>query len=209
MKKLLALLLCIAMSATLLAGCNSTTKTTDDNSDASNLTDITSDKIEVDKNLLSVEIILPASMYEGVTAAEIEAKNTDDYKATLNDDDSVTLKMSRAKHNELMADYKKQLTDEFQEMLNGNYPSLKSITPNDDFSKVTIFVDKAKFESSFTDGFVVMGVGINASMYQTFNAVPQDKIKVVITVQDEATKEVISTTTYPEVLKDKRRQKSG
>lgn len=60
--------------------------------------------IEVDKGILNVEITLPASMFEGQDIDETieEAKKDGIKEAVKHDDGSVTYKMSRSKHNEMM-----------------------------------------------------------------------------------------------------------
>ena len=83
----------------------------------------------------------------------------------------------------------------------GNYPSIKDITHNNDFTEFTLIVDKAAFENSF-DGFVVLGLGLQGSMYQIFNGANADDYKVTISAKDEATQEVFSEVIYPDALED-------
>lgn len=61
--------------------------------------------ISVDENLLTVEVTIPASFFEEETPEEIKAGAADSgmISCDINDDGSVTYKMTKAKHRELMA----------------------------------------------------------------------------------------------------------
>lgn len=162
-------------------------------SEASKSTEV---KAKGGKEELSVSIKLPAEMYEGVAKEEITAKNSDDYQATQNADGSVTIRMTKMKHKEVMAQYKKSITEAFEHLLSGDAESLKSITPNGDFTEVAIGVDKGKYKNGEEDEAIQMVVRLSCSMYQLFKGIEMADQKTVIVVRDESTKEVILTKTY-------------
>ncbi len=162
-----------------------------------------SESIDVDKNLLSVEITLPASMFEGEDAessiAEAEAEGI---QVTKNADGSVTYKMSKAKHKEMMREMETELQKSIEEMKNGkDSPSIKEVTANKSYSEFTLEVDRAGYENSF-DGFAVFGLGLSGMYYQLFQGKDSENIKVKIIVKDVATGEVIGETVYPDALED-------
>lgn len=148
------------------------------------------------KEALSVSIKLPAKMHEGAAKEEITAKNSDDYQATQNSDGSVTIKMTEMKHKEVMAQYKKSITESFEHLLSGEAESLKSITPNGDFTEVTIGVDKGKYKNGEEDEAIQMVVRMSCSVYQLFKGIEIEDQKTVIVVRDESTKEIICTKNY-------------
>ncbi|MEI5909408.1 hypothetical protein WAK64_20480 [Bacillus spongiae] len=157
-------------------------------------------KVDVDKGLLNVEVTLPSTMFEGEDIDEVmaDAKEEGVSEVTKNDDGSITFKMTKSKHKEMMEDIKGEVTQTVTDTKNSeDYVSIKDITYNDSFSEFTMVVDKASYENSM-DGFAVFGLGISGMMYQLFAGVDSDKTKVTITVKDEATDEVINEMIYPD-----------
>ncbi|MEW8987432.1 MAG: hypothetical protein AB2401_10610, partial [Bacillus sp. (in: firmicutes)] len=162
-----------------------------------------SESIEVDKGLLNVELTMPASMFEDEnidsTIAEAEAKGI---KVTKNNDGSVTYKMSKSKHKEMMKELEKELTKSLDELKNDEeLASIQDITHNKSFSEFTLIVDKAAYENSF-DGFAVLGLGFSGMYYQLFKGIDVDDFKVTIFVKDGATGEVFGEVVYPDALED-------
>lgn len=162
------------------------------------------ESIEVDKGLLNVEITLPASMFEGQDIETVisEAKKDGVDEVTKNDDGSLTYKMSKAKHKEMMNEMKDSILEGIEETKTGeDFVSIKDVTYNKDFSEFTMIVDKEKFENSF-DGFAAMGLGIQGMYYQLFNGANPDDYKVTIIIKDEDSGEVLDTIVYPEAFKN-------
>lgn len=111
--------------------------------------------VDVDKGLFNVEVTLPASFFEGEdmesVAANAEAEGVGE--ATVNEDGSVTYKMSKSKHNEMMDEMAKSVEESKTEIVDsGDYPSVRAIENNKHYSKFTVTVDREAFENSL-DGF--------------------------------------------------------
>jgi hypothetical protein len=160
--------------------------------------------VEVDKGLLNVEITIPASMFEGedldtvIANAKAEGVN----EVTKNADGSLTYKMSKTKHKEFLAEMKDEVTKSVNQMKNSeDFVSILDITSNDSFSEFTMIVDKAAFENSM-DGFAALGLGLTGMMYQLYEGVDSEEIKVVIKLQDEATGEVFDEVVYPDDMEE-------
>ena len=161
------------------------------------------ESIEVDKGLLSVEVTLPASMFEGEDIESTIAEAEEDGIAVKkNQDGSLTYKMSKSKHKQMIKEMKTDLLKSIDEMkTSGDYPSVQEITHNKSFSKFTLVVDKAAYENSF-DGFAAFGLGISGMYYQLFKGVDSDNLKVKIFVKDAATAEVFNEIVYPDAFDD-------
>lgn len=89
------------------------------------------EKVEVDKGLLNVEINLPESFFEGEDIDEViaEAKEEGVAEVTKNDDGSLTYKMSKSKHKEMIAEMKESLLEYVDELIsNEDYSSIKDVT---------------------------------------------------------------------------------
>lgn len=159
-------------------------------------------KVQVDKGLLNVEITLPASLFKNQDMDKvIEKAKADGVKdVTPNPDGSVTYKMPKSVHAEMMKKMEKNITDSVQDLKSGNsFKSIKDVTHNKSFSEFTLIVDKSAYEKSF-DGFASIGLGMSGMYYQLFNGVSSEKLKVSIQIKDEATKEVFKTIVYPDAL---------
>ncbi|WHY59892.1 hypothetical protein [Cytobacillus firmus] len=83
----------------------------------------------------------------------------------------------------------------------GDYPSVKDVTNNKDFSEFTLEVDREAFENSF-DGFAAFGLGLSGMFYQLFNGVDPEDYEVKILVKDTATGEVFNEVIYPDALEE-------
>lgn len=158
--------------------------------------------IEVDKGIFSVEITLPASLFEGEDIDEViaEAKEDGVSDVTVHDDGSLTYKMSKSKHNEMMREMKDDLIEYIEETKNSeDYRSIKDITYNKVFSEFTLVVDQEAFGNSF-DGFAALGLGILGLYYQLFDGVAPDDYEVTVFIENANTGEVFDTIIYPDDL---------
>jgi len=162
------------------------------------------ENIEVDKGLLNVEITLPADMFEGEDIEQViaDAKEDGVKEVIQNEDGSLTYKMSKAKHKEMMKEMETSINETIEDMKTSEeYPSIKDITHNKDFTEFTVIVNKSEFENGW-DGFAVFGLGISGAYYQLFNGVSEEDYKITISLQDEATGEVFDKTVYPDDLEN-------
>jgi len=161
------------------------------------------ESIEVDKGIFSVEITLPASFFEGQDVSDISNElKDDDINVTINDNDSVTYKMSKSKHNEFMDELNKNQIEYIEEIKNSeDYKSIKDITHNKTFSKIVLLVDQEAFENSF-DGFAAFGLGITSLYYQLFNGVSPEDYKVTIYFKNVETGEIFGDVVYPDAFED-------
>lgn len=162
------------------------------------------EEVSVDKGLLNVEVTLPASMFEGedIDSVIAEAKKDGVKEVTKNEDGSLTYKMSKSKHKEMMKELETNVKDTIEETkTSGDFASIKDITHNDSFSEFTLLVDKSAYENSM-DGFASIGFGMSGMIYQMFNGSDADHTKVTILIKDEATQETFDEIVYPDALED-------
>lgn len=159
--------------------------------------------IEVDENLLSVEITMPASFFEGT---DMSTFNPESYaaeqgfkKAVVNEDGSIKVTMSKAKHKEIVEQTAKTITDAFDGMVNSeDTPYITAMNYSKDFTSVKISVDKAGYDAAgFAAAFVQFGVYMQVAIYQMFaNVEAHCEIQII----DAATNAVIKSTVYPDAL---------
>lgn len=160
--------------------------------------------VNVDKGLFNVEVTIPASFFEGEdleqVAANAEAENVKEAK--VNEDGSITYKMSKAQHKEMMAELETSIEDAKNDITeSGDYPSIQSIEASKNYDKFTVSVEREAFENSF-DGFATMTLGIIGSFYQLYDGAKADNYEVVIELKDAESGEVFNTITYPEALEE-------
>ena len=77
--------------------------------------------IEVDENLLSVEITLPATYFEDMTPEEIKvsAEENGISECIVNEDGSVIYKMSKKKHKEMLEKFENRYREQYAPVLGG------------------------------------------------------------------------------------------
>lgn len=160
--------------------------------------------VSVDKGLINVEITLPASMFKGddIDSVIANAKKDGVKEVTKNEDGSLTYKMSKSVHREMMKELEKSIQESIEEMkTSGDYASIKDITHNKSFSEFTLLVDKAAYESSM-DGFAAVGLGMSGMIYQIYNGSDKDITKVTLFIKDEATQDTFDEMIYPDDLEE-------
>lgn len=194
--RLLCWLITIIFSVFLI-GCSSP------DSENNNTEDEEESQLEIDKGLLNVEVTLPAAFFEeeDIDSVIADAKENGVKEVTKNEDGSLTYKMSKATHQDLMNEMEADINKSIEEMTNsGDYPSIKAISSeNNSFSEFTVEVIREEFENSF-DGFALLGLGIYGGYYQIFNGTKADDYQVVIHLKDQDTGEVFDEVTYPDDL---------
>lgn len=206
MKRILALILALSLSFSVV-GCGKSGN--DTNEDKTSNTGKEDDSIDVDKKLVNVEVTIPSSLLKSDNEEELdidqiteEAKEQGIKKVELNDDETITYTMSKATHKKMMEEMRKSLIESIDELVNDeDISSIKDIVANKTFTEFDVVVDKAKFESSF-DGFATFGVVFGSMFYQAFDGVDPDNYKVVLNLKDESTGEIFESVTYPDAFNE-------
>ena len=162
------------------------------------------EKVAVDKGLFSVEVTLPASFFEGEDMEQVVANAEEEGmgEATVNDDGSVTYKMSKSQHKDMMEGMATGIEEAKADMVeSGDYPSIQAVESSKNYDQFTLKVDREGYENSF-DGFATMTLGFGGSYYQAFDGKSPEDLHLEIVVEDAATGEVIDTIVYPDVLEE-------
>lgn len=188
MKKIIVLVLTIVLAISLCA-CGGK----DNKSDSKD-----NEGINVEKKLFDVEVTLPAMFFTDTTPEEITAaaKEKGFYECTVNDDGSVTYKMSTAQHKEMLKEVADRIQESIDSVMNDAtmYQSFQEIKHNDDMSQFDIIVDKNSF--GLFDSIAAMMFYIDGALYQTLSGKATDAIDVIVNFVDSATGEIINTASY-------------
>jgi hypothetical protein len=157
--------------------------------------------IEVDENFLTVDIVLPASLFKDKDMSnfnsETYAQEQGFNKAVLNEDGSVTVTMTKAKHKELLKELSSQYDVTFSEMIESeNSPYIKNVAHTDNFEIITVDVDKTGYEAIYFE-LTPFTLGLAGMMYQVFAG---DELHVEVIIKDADTGDILNTVTYPDVL---------
>lgn len=199
------------MLVLLLAGCSAeqpeNEKAEGGNNEKPAAEETASDKdgaVVVDKGLVNVEVTIPASFFEGEDMDQVikQAKEEGIGEAVLNRDGSVTYKMSKAKHKEMMKELSKALEQSIADFEGGeDFPSIREISHDQKFETFTVTVDREQFENSL-DGFSLFGLGLAGSYYQLFNGEDPENYRVIIELNDAATGESFDEVVFPDALEE-------
>lgn len=186
-KKIIAMLLAGVMAISIIACGESSEKKESSNSQQEST-------VKANKNLLSVEITLPASLV-GDSDAELneETKEAGVKEITKNDDGSITMKMTKASHKKLLSETKQAIDEGIEEILEDkeNYPSFDSITYNDNVTEFTVKVNPSTYGG--LQSMAALAFYIQGNMYQALNAVPTDQLKTIVNFVNKDTGDVIET----------------
>ena len=198
MKKLFSVVVSVVMILSLCA-CGGKQDDSSVSSSETNMDDTSEHSgISVDKSLLSVEITMPSTFFEESSDEEIEdaANERGIEKCIINDDGSVTYKMSKAKHKELLDDLKSGVEESIDSMLHGEdaVESFQEIEYNDDLSKFNVYVDQETYTE--WDSFASLSLFFIGAYYQTFAGEDIDKLDVIVNYIDASTNETIESGSY-------------
>lgn len=165
----------------------------------------TSAIIEVDESLLTVEITFPAELVaeEGDTGNfDVDAYVAEGgfLSAVVNDDGTLTVTMTKARHQEIHAEAIAELDVILAEMVESvDTPYIKEITYTDDFSLFEMKVVRSEYENSFD--MTPFSLGFYGVLYQMFFE-PGMEYHCEVSVIDVDTNEILNTIVYPDVLED-------
>lgn len=134
--------------------------------------------VDVEKELFDVIITIPATYEEGTTQEQLDEQAKENgYKATLNEDGSVTYVMTKSQHKKMMKDFKEYLNTSLAEMVQSeDYPDFINIKTNDDFTE--FIVTTTSDELDFAESFSVLTFYMFGGMYHVFNGTTVDNIHV-------------------------------
>ena len=142
-------------------------------------------QVEVDKGLLNVEITIGADMLETFdeTAEEFKASLEEneevDFKdVTVNEDGSVTFKMSKSGHNKMMDEMLKSIDSSIAEITQNkeDYPNVIDITHDKDLLNWKIKMSST--EQNISESFLCFGLAIQSIFYHGFNGDKQADVVV-------------------------------
>ena len=134
-------------------------------------------KVQTENGILTVTVTIPADIAgEDVTQEELDADAGETYQsATLNEDGSVTYKMTKKQHRAMMDSIVEAFDESIQELVNDDETyTFTEITHNKDFTSFDLTVDAD--EVGFNETFAVYVFFIYGGMYGTFSGHTPDKI---------------------------------
>lgn len=144
-----------------------------------------------------IEITIPASLI-GDTGVELsEDEKEQGFKSVKkNEDGSATYTIDKASYADFISTYNSETKKTIEELSSsGLYTYIKSVSVNDDISKVDIKVDRAGFESGM-GSIPLLTVGVSGLFDGAFDVNAAGK--ATINVIDEVTGEIFDTVTYPD-----------
>lgn len=204
MKRILSLTLTLALMLSMSACSGGATNTSGSTSSGSG-TASSAAEVDVDKNLLTVDVTLPATFFADEDMAAFDADGyaaENGFKsATLNADGSVTVTMSKADYAEMMVEAEESTKSGFAELIGSEqYPYITDITYSEKFESVSIRVDRSGYDADpFAAAFIPLVVYLPVAFYQAFDGTD---LHCEISFVDAATGDVISSVVYPDALAD-------
>lgn len=192
MKKLLSGLMAFAMLFSV-TGCSSKETTTSDaTTTESSITEETDEEkqleedkaelssigeVEVENGILTVSVTVPSSLVSDTTQESLdESAGTNYLSATLNEDGSVTYKMTKAQHKLMLQSLSDGIDTTIQELINSDQYTITAVTHNDDFTQFDITVSGT--EVGLYDTFSALSFYMYGGMYGIFSGKQADKVVV-------------------------------
>ena len=192
-KRFLAILVVATLTLSLFACGGKADKDT-----GSDDTEAKSEKIEVDENLFTMELTVPADFVGETTQEELDqtAEEEGIKSITLNEDGSATYVMTKKKHKEMMKEIKTNIDEGLNAMIGSeDYPNFTKVEATKDYTSFTITTTSTELD--FAESFSVLSFYMQGGLYNAFNGTPVDNIHVEFINAD--TGEVISASDSSEM----------
>lgn len=173
-KKFLGVVMVATLALSLIACGNNENKATNSSDSKTE-----NDKIEVDENLLTVELTIPADIIGETTQEKLDqtAKEEGIKSITLNEDGSASYVMTKKKHREMMDDIKASIDEGLKALVGSeDYPNFTKVEANKDYTVFTITTTSTELDLS--ESFSVLNFYVQGGLYNAFNGTPADNIHV-------------------------------
>ena len=138
-----------------------------------------SGKIEVEENIFSVELTIPADFVGEQTQEDLDKISEENgFKSVvLNEDGSATYTMTKKQHEDMLSEMKQQLNASLEELIGSeDYPNFTKIEANDNFTEFTITTKSTELDMA--ESFSVMAFYMYGGMYNVFSGDEVDNINV-------------------------------
>ena len=135
-------------------------------------------QIQTENGLMFVTVTLPADFVgEDISQESIDSNAGETYTSgTLNEDGSVTYKMTKKQHKAMLDATAEQIEAALQELVNNDEYAFTSIEHNKDFTSFDVTLSTE--EVGFTEGFMALGFYMYGGMYALFTGSEADNIAV-------------------------------
>lgn len=194
MKRLISIgLILILITSLIVTGCSKESTNQTDNKDE------VKKQVGADKKILTVDITLPEVIVgdlSGFNEQEYLAENDGINSAKVNTDGSLTLNISKKKHNELLGEIKESLDLTLGDLIESeDTPYIRNIDYTKDYREVTISVDREAYENAFD--MTPFIVGMTTGIYQLYLG---EEYSTTIIMKDVDNGDEIHSVTYPDVF---------
>ena len=135
--------------------------------------------VEVENGILTVSITMPADLVDDATTQEELNEGAGEYYQTalLNEDGSVTYKMTKAQHRAMLNSFTESFDQALQEMIDDNQTyRIAGIKHNEDYTVFDVTEDNDTL--GFTDSFSVLAFYMYGGIYNIFSGNKVDNIVV-------------------------------
>lgn len=138
----------------------------------------------------SVEMILPPDLVDDETMDELNSGEGDfgEVEYTQNADGSVTIMLTKEQHQEFLQELREGAVAMFEE-LSEAFVSFQDLEISDDMQQFTVLVDGDTWSEDAVFGF--LGFTITSFVYQIYDGVKMDDMKLELKVVDDETGEVL------------------
>ncbi len=190
LKKSLCILLSALLSASLFAACS---QDTDESSSADE-----SSSSQVVETMVKIQI--PASFFEGSSLEEIEktAKKQGATSVTQEKNGDICYQMTATAHRRLVTEMRMNLKDSVEELLDDErYPSIHQISVSDDFSTLTLTVDKEAYQKG-NDRTITRAIWPSIQLYHYFNQDYEEHPSMMVKVLNKEDNSKVEEFEWPE-----------
>ena len=135
-------------------------------------------QVETENGIFFVTITLPANLVgEEVTQEELDEKVGESYlSATLNEDGSVTYKMTKAQHKAMLDGFASSMQESIQEIIDSDDYATTAVTYNEDMTQFDVTVSTE--ELGLYDSFSVLTYYMYGAIYGIFSGKTPEKVIV-------------------------------
>ncbi len=134
-------------------------------------------KIETESGIMYVKITIPAELCEDETQESIDAGAGNGYvSGKLNEDGSITYKMTKEQHREMLEELRKTVNEGLQEVINSGEFAISNVDHNGTFTHFDVYLTSETL--GFYESYLSYGLVMYAGVFALFTGEEVDEVTV-------------------------------
>lgn len=136
-------------------------------------------RIETIEGLKYASVTIPAEFSEGAAQELLDSSAGTSYtSAKLNDNGSVTYKLTEKQYNEMLSGMKQMIDENLQEFVDTENLAFTKIVPNQDYTAFDVYISTKEIGAN--ESFMTLALGMYSELYNVFTVNSSEDVSINI-----------------------------